>query len=189
MGLFNIVQRTFENGHLSDLVSATGIQIPVQGGVRQNLAVSSFFVIIHNIMPGAACINKHYQRHSGPKALSTLTHSKQRLQKVMKSWSNLNLVLWGKGRELRKIKNIDKSLFLGGNLFLIIKSWILVDQESDIFIPKYTEWGGGGHLSLFFFFFYAGFPLILSTQKKLGFRNIPHHFQLDYNDFNEYSFQ
>ena len=85
MGLFNIVQRTFENGHLSDLVSATGIQIPVQGGARQNLAVSSLFVLIHNIMPGGACINKHYQKHNEPKALSTVTLSKQKHQKAMKS--------------------------------------------------------------------------------------------------------
>ena len=97
-----LVQRTFENGHLSDLVSATGIQIPVQGGVRQNLEVSSLFVFVHTIKPGAACTNKNYQRHNGPKALSTLTHSKQKLQKAMKSWSNFNFVLLGKRREIRK---------------------------------------------------------------------------------------
>ena len=54
-----------------------------------------------------------------------------------------------------------------------------MDQKvTSLFLKIPREGERGGHLSLIFFLFYAGFPLILSTHKKLGFRNVPHHFQI-----------
>ena len=56
-------------------------------------------------------IQKHCQRHNGPKALSTLTQStplveSRSFNKIIKSWSNFSLVWFGKGREtLRSPRN------------------------------------------------------------------------------------